>query len=265
MGGLFRPLNADEIECRIGTIKEPDDKSRGGVTLLLYKDARCDMNILDEAFGPFGWQRHHSRDNRNCIVSIFDEQKNEWIEKEDTGTESNMEAEKGLASDSFKRACTCWGIGRELYTAPKFIWVPGDKCELRQNGKGKWFCNDKFRVVEIGYYDKGEINRLIIANDSKGIDVYFFPRNAQKGQKNASIEEPKKDPPANQKAEPGGGKTPQQAPDGRYYCEECNSVITPLLQNGTRKTDREVAQRGIDKHGKQLCWHCQKDHASQAS
>ena len=163
MERLFRLLRADEIDCRIGTIKDK------GLSLLLYKDARCDMNILDETFGAFGWQRHHSRDNANCVVSVYDEQKAEWIEKEDTGTESNTEAEQGLASDSFKRACVNWGIGRELYTAP-FIWVTPDKYNVN-NGK----CYDKFAVVEIGYDVFGSISQLKIANMTKGIDVFEYP------------------------------------------------------------------------------------------
>ena len=116
----FRKLRADEVDCRIS------DK---GLSLLLYKDARCDMNILDETVGPMNWQRSHSRDNANCTVSIYDTEKQIWVSKEDTGTESYTEKEKGLASDSFKRACFNWGIGRELYTAP-FIWIGADKCKL---------------------------------------------------------------------------------------------------------------------------------------
>ena len=108
----FRALRADEIECRVQTVKQ------NGCSLLLYKDARCDMNILDETVGAMNWERKHLRDNANCIVSIFDESRGIWVSKEDTGTESNTEKEKGLASDSFKRACFNWGIGRELYTAP---------------------------------------------------------------------------------------------------------------------------------------------------
>ena len=100
---LFRNLTADEIECRVATVSEK------GCSLLLYKDARCDMNILDETFGPMNWRRSHTRDNANCIVSIWDDEKQQWIDKEDTGTESFTEKEKGLASDSFKRACFNWG------------------------------------------------------------------------------------------------------------------------------------------------------------
>lgn len=104
MGLKFRQLRADEIDCRVAQIKQ------NGLTLLLYKDARCDMNILDETVGPMNWQRKHGRENANCIVSIYDSEKEMWVEKEDTGTESNTEAEKGLASDSFKRSCFNWGM-----------------------------------------------------------------------------------------------------------------------------------------------------------
>lgn len=100
----FRDLTADDIECRVAQINEK------GCALLLYKNARVDMAILDESVGAENWQRRHTRDNANCIVSVWDESKKQWIEKEDTGTESNTEKEKGQASDSFKRACTNWGM-----------------------------------------------------------------------------------------------------------------------------------------------------------
>lgn len=153
----FRTLKANEIECRVNQINEK------GLTLLLYKDARCDMNILDETVGPENWQRNHTRDNANCIVSIYDEDKKQWIEKEDTGTESNTEKEKGLASDSFKRACVNWGIGRELYTAP-LIYISADKCKIAKNQKGKYGTYDKFRVEAIKYNDNREIIAISIKN-----------------------------------------------------------------------------------------------------
>ena len=143
----FRDLKADEIDVRISQITDK------GLSLLLYKDARCDMNILDETVGAFNWQRTHTRDNANCVVSIWDETKSVWVSKEDTGTESNTEKEKGLASDSFKRACFNWGIGRELYTAP-FIWIGADKCEITKRNDGKFVCYDKFYVQDIKIKDK---------------------------------------------------------------------------------------------------------------
>lgn len=153
---MFRDLRKDEIECRVAQAKE------NGVSVLLYKDARCDMNILDETVGPMCWMRQHSRDNANCTVSLWDKEKQMWISKEDTGTESNTEAAKGLASDSFKRACFNWGIGRELYTAP-FIWIPAENCTaLRQNGQ-RWQCFDSFEVEKIVIEDK-HIVALAIKN-----------------------------------------------------------------------------------------------------
>lgn len=160
----FRRLRADEIDCRVNTINEK------GLTLLLYKDARCDMNILDETIGCMNWKREHTRDNANCIVSIYNEDIKEWISKEDTGTESFTEKEKGLASDSFKRACFNWGIGRELYTAP-FIWVSKDNCTISQKGD-KYTTYDTFRVKDISYNDNGEINGLTIVNTKTNKVVY---------------------------------------------------------------------------------------------
>lgn len=156
----FRLLKASEIDCRISTV------SQKGVSLLLYKDARVDQNILDETVGPMNWQRSHSRDNANCTVSIWDDDKKQWISKEDTGKESYTEAEKGLASDSFKRACFNWGIGRELYTAP-FIWIGAGDCkitEVDRGGKKVYTCSERFRVSKIGYDNERNINTLVIKN-----------------------------------------------------------------------------------------------------
>lgn len=119
---LSRPLKGHQIEFRVSR------KVRGGSFLLAYKDARVDMQRLDAVVGPLNWKREHCRDNHNCIVSIWDEINGHWVSKEDTGTESNTEAEKGLASDSFKRACFNWGIGRELYDYPD-IYVKHDDAE----------------------------------------------------------------------------------------------------------------------------------------
>lgn len=165
----FRTLKAEEIDCRVATIKQ------NGLTLLLYKDARVDQNILDETVGAYNWQRRHCRDNANCIVSIWDEKKGQWIEKEDTGKESNAEAEKGLASDSFKRACFNWGIGRELYSAP-FIWIPADGAVIQQGNKGNWQCFDKFIVEQILYDDNRNIVALSIRNATQNKRVFVMDK-----------------------------------------------------------------------------------------
>lgn len=171
----FRTLRADEIECRIGTI------SAKGLSLLLYKDARVDQNILDETVGCLNWQRRHCRDNQNCIVSIWDDEKKQWIAKEDTGTESNTEKEKGLASDSFKRACVNVGIGRELYTAP-FIWISANDANIQTIQNGKCRCNDKFFVEAIRYDENKNIVALSIKNRTTGKRVFLMD-NRKKGEK----------------------------------------------------------------------------------
>ena len=125
----FRKLKANEIDCRVAQIEKT------WCTLLLYKDARVDQNILDESVGCMNWQKRYVRENANCIVGIWDEEKKQWVEKEDTGTESFSEEEKGLASDSFKRACFNWGIGRELYTAPSIFITPRKDIKYKNGGK----------------------------------------------------------------------------------------------------------------------------------
>lgn len=166
---MFRDLRADEIEVRVALAKQK------GVSLLLYKDARVDQNILDETVGAFNWMRSHSRDNANCTVSIWDEKKQIWVSKEDTGVESNTEKEKGLASDSFKRACFNWGIGRELYTAP-FIWVDAQDIEKLTEDKGRWKCGDSFEVKSITIENK-RITYLEVVNTKTNKVV--FPKGKQ--------------------------------------------------------------------------------------
>lgn len=174
----FRALKADEIDCRIGSVA----KDGSWVTLLLYKDARCDMNILDETVGAENWSREHYQvKNKDfCRVGINVNYKKpelepRWVYKSDCGSESYTEAEKGEASDAFKRACFCWGIGRELYTSP-LIYIPiEDRTNKMQNyeldSKGK--PKASFRVTCMKVKD-GKITGLNIENDKKRKDVYVF-------------------------------------------------------------------------------------------
>lgn len=165
----IRTLRAEEIDCRVSRI------SAKGATILLYKDARCDMRILDELVGPFGWRRDHQIIDGNlyCTVSILDPETGGWVSKQDVGTKSNTEEEKGQASDSFKRACFNWGVGRELYTAP-FIFVQREtKADEKKDSKGRTVYRladpwEKFQVAEIGYDENRNINHLVITgkNDS---------------------------------------------------------------------------------------------------
>ena len=209
----FRTLKADEIDARVSQVTDK------GVSLLLYKDARCDMNLLDETVGPMNWIRSHSRDNANCTVGIWDEDKEQWIMKEDTGTESNTEAQKGLASDSFKRACFNWGIGRELYTAP-FIWIPANACNIKEGRNGKPACYDKFKVTAIDYKDR-EICRLEITNMTTGNVCYTY-----------------------------GERKPE------WICADCGKTITAARIGETEYPAEFIMKTSQRRHGLNLCATC---------
>jgi hypothetical protein len=161
----IRLLKADEIECRVQSVKKTS-KSVGCI-LLLYKDARVDMKLLDEIYGSMNWQRTHEVINGNlfCNIEVWDKDKGCWVKKQDVGVESNTEKEKGQASDSFKRSGFNWGIGRELYTSP-FIWVELKDGEYSEkDGKCSLNANVKFEVKSIGYNSEREIIALQIKDN----------------------------------------------------------------------------------------------------
>jgi hypothetical protein len=165
MDRTIRRLRADEVELRAAQCGMTRT-NKPYATLLIYKDARVDQRILDETFGPMNWERSHEviAGRLYCTVRIWDAEKGQWVSKQDVGTESNTEKEKGLASDSFKRACVNWGIGRELYTSP-FIWIKPDSIQLKKNDRtGKIATYDKFSVEKITYDEKRNIVGLAIRN-----------------------------------------------------------------------------------------------------
>lgn len=172
----FRTLKANEIDCRIQSLNEKNGSV--GAVVLLYKDARVDMRLLDEVVGALNWKREHTiiGDRLYCTVSIYNEHTGEWVSKSDVGTESNTEKEKGQASDSFKRACFNWGIGRELYSAPfTYINLQSNEWTKGKDGRPKSYA--KFTVKEIEYDENRNINKLIIV-DSKGAVRYTMGRSA---------------------------------------------------------------------------------------
>ena len=231
-----RTLRADEIECRPQQIKKSKTGNVGAI-LLLYKDARCDMNILDETYGPMGWRRNHEIIGGNlfCTVSVYDKQTGAWVDKQDVGVESNTEKEKGQASDAFKRACVNFGIGRELYTAP-FIYVvlnPDEYFEDRSSNV-KMSNNIKFMVSRIEYTDNRITGLEII--DGKGNVRYnmqkpVFTAQSVKSADTPTVQEPTSPP----------------VPTG-LMCADCGATITkaegdyslkyfsrPLCRNCQRK------------------------------
>ena len=162
----FRGLLPDEIDIRVGNV------SQRGATLLLYKNARVDMALLDQVVGPMNWQRDHKEVKGNMYCGIGIQGENGWVWKWDCGTESNTEAEKGESSDSFKRAGFNWGLGRELYTAP-LIFI---NCETLPDGNRYKLKNKSefydTRVSKIEYEDfngSRRISKLEITRKGKTI------------------------------------------------------------------------------------------------
>lgn len=211
----FRLLTPEDIEVRVSTVTDK------GCSLLLYKDARCDMNILDETVGAENWQNkfYEQKGILFCSLGINTNFANpelpeRWIWKDDAGSESNTEAEKGNASDARKRAGFAFGLGRELYTAP-FIWVPANLCEIADKNDKKTVKNG-FEVLSIGYDENRRIQQLVILND-KTSEVVF-----EMGVKSAS----KKTKKPETKAE-------------EYICKECGKPITEMTYKGQTKTAKE--------------------------
>lgn len=230
----FRAVKADEIECRVGAVS----KDGKGFSLLLYKDARTDMNILDETVGAMNWKKHYDLIDGQlfCTIEIWDEDKKMWIGKQDVGIESNTEAEKGRASDAQKRSGFAWGIGRELYTAP-FIWV--------KDGDPK---KDRFAVESITIENK-RITALVIKNEKTGDIVYTFGKTGVKKTAAKKAAEPKaeapktvaKTAPEEKKEEPKKAKFPNRN-EFIKFCQD-NDLVTADICNEYKEQE---AEKGIE-------------------
>ena len=181
----IRLLSKEDIEVRVAQTFAGNNKVR--VNLLLYKNARVDMKIMDELFTPMGWKRTHKLigDRLYCCVEVYNPETKEWICKEDVGVESNTEAEKGQASDSFKRACVNWGIGRELYTAPKItIELNENEYTKDQNSRIKVWAY--FSVKSIGYDSKTRTITSLEIQDKYGNVRFSMGGSVQQSQSEPS-------------------------------------------------------------------------------
>lgn len=169
----IRTLKPEEIEVRVNQVTSK------GCQLLLYKDSRCDKRILDETFGINGWKNRYEeiKGNLFCIISIWDDDKKQWIDKEDCGVESFSEKQKGEASDAFKRACFNIGIGRELYTRLHyFATVPTQNVSTDPKKPKYELINkyEKFSVSEIFVNEETEKIEKIKIVDSKKKVVFNY-------------------------------------------------------------------------------------------
>ena len=220
----FRLLRPDEIECRVQSVKP------NGVSLLLYKTARTDADLLDETVGALNWENDFKLIDGVLFGGLGVNYGSGLVWKWDAGVESNTEAEKGRASDAMKRAGFKHGIGRELYSAP-FIWIPSDKCDI-SNGK----CSDPFSVASIGYDENERIVRLEIRNDKRKAIVYSL-----------------------------GGFTPitaqnEKKPYPTIRCEHCMQEIKPARNGkGEIVSVEKIVENTQKQFGANLCSKCAKE------
>lgn len=227
----FRTLKSDEVDCRIDQVKSDY------ATLLLYPNARTIMDILDESVGASNWARAHAEHKANLFCSIGINFEGGWVWKEDAGEESNASAEKGHASDSFKRAAVNWGIARELYTAP-FIKVTD--CEIYtagkdKNGDSKYSTKSRYYVSDIDYDNQRNITRLVICN-SKSKQISF-----QYGTGKSTVKTEPQKPATVETTKPtettSKTTTTQSFPP---KCSVCGEEIQPKTVKGQFRTAYEV-------------------------
>ena len=186
----IRCLKPNEIEVRVQSVGEK------GAQLLLYKDSRCDKRILDETYGVLGWKDSYQeiKGNLFCTVSIWDDDKKQWVDKQDCGTESFSEKEKGQASDAFKRACFNIGIGRELYTR---IFYYANVKTIYDDKKKKYELADKYMTFHVSEIETNEqtekIEKIKIADNKDNIVFEYGYSKKSTTKKVESKEEPKQE------------------------------------------------------------------------
>lgn len=239
-------LTANDVELRVGSIQQTSYGTYA--TLLVYKDARCDMRILDETFGMMNWKREHCVINGAlfCTVSVWDEEKQQWIGKMDVGVPSNTESTKGESSDSFKRSCFVWKIGRELYSAPEIrIKLQDKEITMGNNGKPKTYA--KFFVKEMEYDKANDCFSKFLVVDKDGI-IRFDVNNGRKRIEPVNAE-PKPDTPI-APFEPHTSPAVEfpWATDSTATCSECGAVIK----------SSKVISFAQKRFGTTLCYGCQQ-------
>ena len=240
-------LTGSDVELRVAQIQQ----TNYGIyaVLLAYKSARVDMSYLDEIFGPMNWSRSHSViDGRLfCTVSIWDEDKQQWVSKQDVGVPSNTEATKGEASDAFKRACFCWGIGRELYSAPDIrIKLNENEVAMGNNGKPKTYA--KFYVADDMTFDKEQncFTKFTVLDKDGNIRYSVNKIASAKSYSNAETEN-----------RDNGAMT-----DGRANtssCSDANQQVSAICcQCYANIRSQKVLDYALKRFGKAICYDCQK-------
>ncbi len=232
----FKLLTPDQIEVKVKQVTEK------GVTLLLYKTARTDMDMLDDAVGAENWECDYReiKGNLYCGIGVNIDGKTTW--KWDCGIESREDGDgnekKGEASDAFKRAGFRWGIGRELYSAP-FVFVKAAELKSHSGTGGRWKTYDKFSVDKIGYDANRRINELEIKDEDTGKVVFKI---YQKSNNSNTTQQ------YNQK----------QDMTDVLYCQNCGEVIRPVNASGKKYSPTAISAKSMEIYKKQMCWDCMK-------
>lgn len=234
----IRLLDKSEISLRVG--KLADTRYGVYVNLLAHTDARTCSKILDEAFTPMGWQRTYEgiNDELFCAVSVWDDEKKQWIKKSDVGAMANDGTEKSRASDAFKRACVSHGVARELYSL-KNIGFKLDEGEYERKGDSiKSYA--QFFVSDVAYDEKSRtFTELVVVDKNDKVRYRLSSRKEDAVNAYSKAEQPK----------PGTDKAGDNKTGIARYCQDCKAEI-----------QQNVALFSSKHFGMPLCYNCQQKH-----
>ena len=122
---LAKPFAPEDLEWRIQVTTKNKDKGLA----VPYVTNRAIQDRLDDVVGPENWRNEYKswhgsgkKEAQLCGISIYMEDRKEWLTKWDGAEDTDIEPVKGGLSDSMKRAAVQWGIGRVLYKMGT-VWV----------------------------------------------------------------------------------------------------------------------------------------------
>jgi hypothetical protein len=113
---LAEPFSKNDWEWRAERVGITNNKPWCNV--VPYIKNRAIQERLDSVCGSENWKNEFVQwreKSQLCGISIYDDQKKEWVTKWDGADDTHFESTKGGLSASMKRAAVQWGIGRHLY------------------------------------------------------------------------------------------------------------------------------------------------------
>lgn len=198
---LARPFAPEDLEWRIQVTTQ--DKSKG--LAVPYVTNRAIQDRLDDVVGPENWRNDykpwHSANKKGaqlCGISVYLEDRKEWLTKWDGAEDTDVEPVKGGLSDSMKRAAVQFGIGRVLYKMNP-VWV-----FIEQKGKSFIIKDQERSKLDKAYLEMLGRLRLTPAQPG-GLQSQLTP----KADKTAPQDIPA--PEAEQQQQPTAQQTPHPA------------------------------------------------------